>query len=71
VCQMTECCGHHWIRPNISLLEQSLGENLFGQQSCQGSCQEEGPQEGASDELPRVDGVGQELRGQVHCGEPV
>ena len=31
VCQMTECCGHHWIRPNISLLEQSLGENLFGQ----------------------------------------
>ena len=45
--------------------------HLLGQQSCQGSCQEEGPQEGASDELPRVDGVGQELRGQVHCGEPV
>ena len=42
---------------------------LPGQQGRQGPRQEAGAQEGTGDELPRVDRVRQELRGQVPCGE--
>jgi len=31
VCQFKECCGKPWIRPNVSMLEQSLSQNVFGQ----------------------------------------
>ena len=31
VCQLTECCGAAWIRPNLTALEESLEQNLFGQ----------------------------------------
>ena len=31
VCQVAECCGAAWIRPNLTALEESLEENLFGQ----------------------------------------
>ena len=31
VCQMTECCGGSWINPNVTLLEEKLHQNLFGQ----------------------------------------
>ena len=31
VCQFRECCGAPWVRPNVTKLEQSLAENVFGQ----------------------------------------
>ena len=31
LCDMNECCDHNWIQPNISQLQESLAENLFGQ----------------------------------------
>jgi len=31
VCQFRECCGPPWVRPNVTKLEQSLAENVFGQ----------------------------------------
>jgi len=31
VCQFRECCGAPWLRPNVTKLEESLAENVFGQ----------------------------------------
>jgi len=31
MCQFGECCGQPWVRPNITRLEESLKENVFGQ----------------------------------------
>jgi len=31
VCQFRECCGAPWLRPNVTRLEESLAENVFGQ----------------------------------------
>jgi len=31
VCQFRECCGAPWVRLNVTKLEQSLAENVFGQ----------------------------------------
>ena len=31
MCQVTECCGAAWVRPNLTALEESLEQNLFGQ----------------------------------------
>jgi len=31
VCQFRECCGPPWLRPNVTKLEESLAENVFGQ----------------------------------------
>eukprot|EP00092_Neocalanus_flemingeri_P028033 GFUD01030436.1.p1 GENE.GFUD01030436.1~~GFUD01030436.1.p1 ORF type:complete len:340 (-),score=109.62 GFUD01030436.1:69-1088(-) len=31
VCQFRECCGAPWVRPNVSRLEESLADNVFGQ----------------------------------------
>jgi len=30
-CQFRECCWAPWLRPNVSKLEESLAENVFGQ----------------------------------------
>merc|ERR1719470_50159 len=31
VCRFRECCGAPWLRPNVTKLEESLTENVFGQ----------------------------------------
>jgi len=31
VCQFRECCGAPWVRLNVTKLEESLAENVFGQ----------------------------------------
>lgn len=31
MCQFRECCGSPWVRPNLTRLEESLKENVFGQ----------------------------------------
>merc|ERR1719334_2636078 len=31
LCQLRECCGSPWVRPNITRLEETLQANVFGQ----------------------------------------